>query len=423
MTSIIIQLKDNYIVGDNMEYLLDNNLNEKCIGKSYNERIELEQVYIRIMVDHKYKFIEATITKKEHVKRKNVDLSKIINYISDFIDSNNIFLCDYDEIIGQGFLERKYVHYLNIEDLKITNEDIKTIQAKFSELSGLFVNNCTYYSDCNFGILNISHLELSDSTIYSLDSLNGYKGKKLLLHNVYIKGQNKNTLHLNSVIIKFEETNIDYEHFILTTSAPKLKILFINNKRKIYRDKDLLFISGFYNLEYLEVNGIVHDWDQIKKLDKLGKVLKLYCDNPTELEKLKRLRAKKIEEYSKDPRFIERDYLLQQNGYMCNEYLKFYYELFVSKLERVKWLDKISTKSLENIKKELIYIFNLTPEEKFNISREEKEYLTMDEEVFGLSPRGDRPDDDQYELVSSSMPFDEDQGIEYWEKNKRIKIL
>lgn len=58
----------------------------------------------------------------------------------------------------------------------------------------------------------------------------------------------ENILQLNNVLMKLNGINFNYEYFSLTTSAPNLRKIEIYIK-PFLSDKDLLFISGFYNLE------------------------------------------------------------------------------------------------------------------------------------------------------------------------------
>lgn len=412
-----------------MRKILENNFNDKYIGGQYIEELDLGKVVIFIFVDTKYKSISVTITRKDKCKRKNIDVTQVIHYISNFIDSNNIFLSEYDELTKKDFFNRKYVRTLKLNGLKINSNDLETIKKGFCELRLLHTRTCTFYSDCNIGILPIQFYA-ENSIIYSLDSLNGYNGKNMKLYNTYFKRQNRNALHLNCVVLELEKTNIDYEHLLLTTSAPNLRRLDIRDNKNIERDKDLLFISGFYNLEQININGILHDWSQISKLDKLRLVRDLYCDNPKELEKLKKLREQKVADFSENYNFNEKEYLISQNLHVFNDNLAFYNRLIVSKLERVKWGDKILTKNDDDIKKELIRISRLLPEEKNNIARDKKKNLELQSSLFencfnlnDIVAETKEKEEQLYQLVSSNVPFSTDEGIEYWVKNTKIKIL
>jgi len=404
--------------------ILGTNFNNKYSGGQYEEVLDFNGVSITIFADTKYKVIHILISKKAKYKRKNIDLDQVIKYISDFIDNNNIFLSNYDELIKNDYLKREYVSLIQLKYLKINNNDLKSIAKSFLELKCFITTKCTFYSNCNIGILPVKFSDLN-STIYNLDSLNGYNGQYLYLEKTIFKNQNKNSLNLNCTVLELKKVNIDYEHFILTTKAPNLRRLDIINSRFICRHRDLLFISGFYNLEQININGFVHDWNQISKLDKLIVVHDLLCDNEKDLEQIKKLKQKRLLELSNKKDFDEKSYLMTQNLFEINSDLDFYYNIMVPKLERLEWKDKVFSKTDIDIKQELNMISNLTPIERYNIAREQViANGTMFENFFGLKKKDTNVSEEpQYELVSSEHPFSDEKGIEYWTLKKEIKLF
>lgn len=103
------------------------------------------------------------------------------------------------------------------------------------------------------------------------------------------------------------------------------------------------------------------------------------------------------------------------------EHLDFFHKIYVPRLERVKWEDKIATKSVEKIKEELVSIGAMTREMRKNIARI-KETHTFFEEFNGLCFEPKR--EEEYIECNAGDPFDFDlsSGKKYYLKNKKIII-
>ena len=109
---------------------------------------------------------------------------------------------------------------------------------------------------------------------------------------------------------------------------------------------------------------------------------------------------------------------MMQRMLIQNKYQDLQHKLYVPRLERVKWENKISTKDLEKIREELLFISNLSLENRKNISRETKKEYTIFENMYGLN-FDYHLDDNEEEVLIDSRPF-EDGGIQYYIRRKKL---
>lgn len=388
--------------------------------------LDLERLDAKMFIDSKYNgCVSISITKKNGFKRKNIDLKYAFEIISDFIENASLFLEKNYELFSNDYLKRDIVKFIEINNLKIEDKDVQFIKNKFHNLKMFKTENCTYYSNCNIGTLDAELADYS-SKIYSLDSLNGSNSKVIKLIRTKFGRMNKNFLHLNCVVLELKNVELDYEKFFLTTDAKNLRSLIIYRYSKILsklNHEDLLFVSGFYNLEKISIEGIVHSYDQIRKLDRLREIDSLYCDNIEELTKIKILREKYVNSLSKKQNFDIANYLMHQGVYIQKDHLDYYNKIYVPKIERIKWLDKINTNDLINIKNELLKIDSLLPEARRNISKEIRE-SNMFDEAYNLNYNIEKTDDNYCLESSKPIPFDDvGSGINYYVKSKKIRLL
>jgi len=109
-------------------------------------------------------------------------------------------------------------------------------------------------------------------------------------------------------------------------------------------------------------------------------------------------------------------YLMFQSMLRYNKYLDLLNELYVKRLDRVKWENKICINDIKRIKTELIEISKMFFKERRKIAREIKE-LTFEDQLDGLWFDGFSKDEEEY--VENSRPFQND-GIDYYVKSKKI---
>jgi replicative superfamily II helicase len=109
---------------------------------------------------------------------------------------------------------------------------------------------------------------------------------------------------------------------------------------------------------------------------------------------------------------------MTQRMIIQNEYQELRHKLYIERLERVKWDDKISRNDLEQIKKELEEISNMPREKRRDISREKQNHTLFDS-MNALE--FDRHENDEKYVLTNSHLFDIDDGIDcYVNQNKII---
>lgn len=377
--------------------------------------ITFDKVVVSLSGSAKYKSLDLFYTIKKGVRRRNVNLLKYFRLINDYLVSNDCILT-YDNV-NINIFDTNIVKSLSIRGLKITSGDMEYVKDKFKNLRLLETTNCTIYKQANIGILSCYYTDYK-SDIMSLDSFNGFSGRNLYFHRSNILNNNSHLLHLYSVTLTMNQINIDYEKFMLMLDAPNLRKLVIFNTKDL-TDKDLLFISGLYNLERLEVDAILSNADQIKKLERLRYTSRIFVSGNSEIEQTKKKRKNfydMLKEAGRNEKQLN-DYLMFQYMMIYNEYLDLLNKLYVKRIDRIKWENKIHLNELNRIKKELFEISNMPYADKKNISREIKEYNlqdSLDDLWFDKVPTSE-----EEEHLVNSRPFN-DGGIDYYVKRKKI---
>lgn len=291
------------------------------------------------------------------------------------------------------------------------------IKDKYPNLLILETKNCTIYDKANIGVLTCGYRDYK-SDIMSLDSYNGFSGRNLMFQESHIINNNKHFLHLYNVVLNFYKVDINYETFILMLDAPNLRKLEINRRNKQLCNNDLLFISGLYNLESIDIDAKINSMDQIKKLERLRKIKGILLDNSFEKEKTKKIREKYFNIIKQNGKSEEElnNYLMFQSILIYHKYLDLLNELYVKRIDRIKWENKIITNDLERIKEELIAMSKMFYKERRQIGREIKEF-TMQDDFDGLWFDKVPLDEEEYKI--NSRPF-QDGGIDYYVKRKKI---
>lgn len=223
---------------------------------------------------------------------------------------------------------------------------------------------------------------------------------------------------MNSVLAELRGIDINYERFFLTTTAPNLRKLVICRKPML-NDQELLFISGFYNLESIQIGAILSSYEQIEKLEKLREIQGVFCSDEQMLAATRKKREH-VCQLIADQNGTEKQpksYLMAQRMLIQNHYQDLRHKLSVSRPERVQLEGKLFTRNLEEIREELIQISNMTRKERKNMGRERREYTLFDS-MNGLDFDQHSKKQEEDVLVDSS-PFD-DGGIQYYVKVKRL---
>lgn len=379
------------------------------------QRIIFDKIWVRIYGDAKTSRTEIKYNINPGCRRRNVDLSIYMKAINDYLISHPFYRKYKNKVVNLS--DFNCIKFLDFVGLKINSDEFQIINNKYPNIISVNTKKCTIYKEVSIGCLKCNYYDyLSD--IMSLDSFDGFSGKTLFLDQTHIVNMNKNVLHLNNICSKFKGLNIDYERFFLTTSAPNLRKIEIYQKR-ILNDKDLLFISGFYNLESVQIGAILSSYKQLEKLEKLREIRNIFCSNENELEKTRKKREEIYQEIlaTNASESCLKDYLMTQRMAIQNQFQEFQHKLYVPRLERVKWENKISIQGLEEIKKDLIVIYNMSRKQRQNIFREKRKYTVFDS-LYGLDFDKTSVDDEEYTLVDSRL-F-ESGGIKYYVKRRRL---
>lgn len=140
-------------------------------------------------------------------------------------------------------------------------------------------------------------------------------------------------------------------------------------EKHLLTDKNLLFISGFYNLESIQIGAILLSHEQLERLEKLRELRCIFCSNETELEEIKKKHKESYQKLIASNAFDVRlkNYLMMQRMFIENNYQDLLRRLYVLCIERVKWENKISTKEFAEIRDALIEISKMSRVERKNI--------------------------------------------------------
>lgn len=377
--------------------------------------IKFDKLSVMIYGDAKYSLTELKYSINSGCKRRNIDLSMYINAINDYLVSHPVYKKYKNKLVN--LYDFNNVKALDFSGLKFSSNEFQIIKNKYPNIFSVNTKKCTIYKEALIGCLTCHYYDDS-SDIMSLDTFNGFSGESISLSQSHIINMNKNVLHLNNVLIKLRGIHFNYEHFFLTTSAPNLRKIEIHRK-PFLNDKDLLFISGFYNLESVQICAFLSTYQQLQKLEKLRELRYVFCSNENELE-ITRKKREEIYEKLLTSNATEnqlKNYLMMQRMIIQNRFQDLQHKLYIPRLERVKWENKISTNELKIIRDELLDISNMSIEERKNISREKKEYTIFDT-MQGLD-FDYIPDNDEEDILVDSRPF-ENGGIKYYTKRKKL---
>lgn len=415
-----------------MEYKVDYHYSQ--FGKTmFIESVYLhfEKVLIWFSLNRRYHRLDVYVRRQESCKdkKKKIDISYPLVGLIEYLERNQIFCKKDGQTFKKDILQLENIRSINISDLELCEKDCVVLHL-FPKLKWIETKNCIICEDCNLGSLKCNYHDNS-SLICNLDSFNGFEGEYFELNESKIMHPNKNVLHLNNICTHFDRLqNMDYEHFFLTTVAPNMRKLEIYSNPRL-KDKDLLFISGFYNLESVSIEGDVSSYEQIEKLEKLRRLLYLFCTDEKELESTKAKRKDFTTYFGDKPIEVQKNYLMTQRMAIQMQYQKFFHTLYVPRLERVRWQDKISSYDLEQIKNELEIIAQLSRKERRKLAREpKKEYNLFDslnELWFDKIPNPE--DEEDCYLVNSNPdpfePYDEKgkkKGIDYYILKRKIHL-
>ena len=369
-----------------------------------------DQIVIKIFLNTKHHGLDIVLANRKKYKRKKIDISSYLYEVIKFFQEHTCIVPYGKEYID--LFDKSCVKRIQLENLKIEDKDVKML-LNFKNLRRLRTIKCTFYKNCNLGLLKCDLID-ENSDLYSLDSLNGFSGDCISMEKTHIVRMNKHLLHLNNKVLELSEVSMNYELFLLTTDAPNMRRLNIYCFDKL-KNSDLLFISGFYNLEGIDIIGVVDNYDQFDKLEKLRKLKYVVLSNISD--------DRKNYSYELGEKLTDEELaniLCGLRLHVQNKHYQFRHELYVPRLERVKFDGIIHNQSIEEIQQKLLKFYQLDYQTRKNYLREPKKELNLFDETNDLFFDAiTRPEDDEMYTVVNSRPLDSS-GIDYYVKSKKI---
>lgn len=372
-----------------------------------------DQIVIKMFLHYKLHGLDIVLVNRKKYKRKKIDISSYLYEVIKFFQEHTCMVPYGKEYID--LFDKSCVKRIQLENLKIEDRDIKML-LNFKNLRNLRTIKCTFYKNCNLGLLKCDLID-ENSDLYSLDSLNGFSGDCISMEETHIVRMNKHLLHLNNKVLELSKVSMNYELFLLTTDAPNMRRLNIYCFDKL-KNSDLLFISGFYNLEGIDIIGVVDNYDQFDKLEKLRKLKYVILSNINDNRKMI---PHELEEKLSDVELA--NILCGLRLHAQNKHYQFRHELYVPRLERVKFEGSIYNQSIEEIRQKLLRFYQLDYQSRKNYLREPKKELNIFDEIHDLLfDTVTQPEDDEMYTVANSGGLFDSNGIDYYVKSKKIII-
>jgi len=170
------------------------------------------------------------------------------------------------------------IKFVSINNTFINSLFISTLNQMFPNFEDLEIDNCVIREDCNLGTIKASKIDIRDSIIENITSLNLSQSDLCLLRcNINKLG---NTF-INSRKITIDECNIDYYKLFLKSNFPKLETLFIKtcfeydgytNEGENLKNSFIYLPYSCPNIKKLRIEAKVDDLDFLVRLTKLEKV-------------------------------------------------------------------------------------------------------------------------------------------------------
>ncbi|MGE5455816.1 MAG: hypothetical protein ACM3O4_01745 [Ignavibacteriales bacterium] len=315
-------------------------------GEWYNEKYKKCNLYIE--KDFEYDGID-TASIKEVIELLNDFIQNNHYYIDNNVAEKKIYSQD-DSLLYEDkkvdLLEKENVRDIHISNLVIRETDIRIIADSYNNLVRFDTVNCIFDKNVNISLLKTLRYCDEASTFNSLDSFNYAKCDISLSNTVFLELSQKG-LHLDSKRLSLYNINISYNLFFLQTVANNLISLTIKNDNPL-NDRDLMFITNFYNLEEIDIYGIINNYEHFYKLDQLKSIgNSLYINSDKELAITQKMRAGVLEFMKSDnPDYFEKKFNLQ--GYLMfqrmlieQKYQSFYKKIRVPRISKTKWVDML----------------------------------------------------------------------------------
>lgn len=350
-------------------------------GEWYNVKHKECQLYISADSDYK--------------GNDRASVSEVLNLLNEFITSNHYYVKaktsdnkiydDNDKVLNEktviDLIDNKYVANVTLSNITITSEDIDELSSMFNHLKSLTTNKCTMDRNVSMNRLPIMYYHDHSSNFDSFKAFDYVTFDVGLYQSMFLHNFD-GVLHLDSKMLTMDQVDINYELFFLKTFATNLTSLTIKNETPL-TERDLRFMTGFYNLESLDIYAEVKNYDFLYKLDKLQEVSdSLMITDKKELERIKELRSHVLEEWQKsNPDYFEKEfnlkhYLMFQRAIIENKYRDFYKQIRVPRVALVKWMDMVN-RAEEDIKKHLEVISKMPSKKRSLLGQDDNVDLVI----------------------------------------------
>jgi hypothetical protein len=338
----------------------------------------------------KYKECQLYINKDfDYQGEEQATIVDILTLLSEFINNNHYYVNAktsdnkiYDnnnQVLNErttiDLIDNRYITNLTISNINITSADLKMISTMFKHMISLNTNNCFFDNNVSMYQLPIKYYHDQASTFDSLKAFD-YATFNISIYRTTFLKPFDNILHLESKEINIGNVDTDYNIFFLKTIASNLRSLTIKNDRPL-TERDIKFITNFYNLEVMDIYAEVNNYDFLYKLDKLQEVSdNLQITDERELEQIRKLRSGLLEEWQKNnPEYFEKEfnlkhYLMYQRAIIESKHQAFYKTIRVPRIALVKWLGMMNREEID-IKKHLSLIDRMTLKERKTIGQDD----------------------------------------------------
>lgn len=137
--------------------------------------VRFDKVWVHIFGDAKYRKTELFYRINPGYRRRNANPLEYMRAMNDYFITHPCWK-QYNEKRLNVF-DPDCIRTIDLEGFKITKNEFQLMSDQYPNLFVLYTNNCTIYKEASIGSLKCYYTDYN-SDIMSLDSLNGFAGKK-----------------------------------------------------------------------------------------------------------------------------------------------------------------------------------------------------------------------------------------------------
>lgn len=369
----------------------------------YYGYLYFDKIYIYYIINSKWSYMKLTIDSinREQIK-ENINLVDYIESFIEYLNNNSYFTRAEHNSYKEDFLSKEHITEISIKNINLDKKSVDFIQNNFKNITFITIYDCIINEGVNLSYFSdLQYVCIFDSKINNANFIDYFNGICLDICESTIDNYT-GVLHLLCEKIHLRNVKTNYEKFFLMTSAPKVKKIEISNIENLLHE-DLLFISGFYNLEEIKINAKVKNYNELMKLGELKEVNGVSLDsgegNVNNSEIYKKLQ-------------------------LLNKHIDFYNKIKIDRLNLVKWQGKFSNETIGQIK-ETLEELKKTNNSKINEIQSKGRIDTVDESWylrFGYEAKME--DREKFEIIDTDTGLFEykNDGIKYYVLSKKILL-